>query len=89
MVLSVGQFRPEKDHPLQVRAFARFLRAQAEATKTGAGKKKGAAVKLVLLGSCRGPEDEARVAALRRLVAEEGIEVRGGRWSEARMALAS
>lgn len=28
-----------------------------------------------MLGSCRGPEDEARVAALRRLVAEEGIEV--------------
>lgn len=31
---------------------------------------------MVMLGSCRGPEDEARVAALRRLVAEEGIEVR-------------
>lgn len=84
-MLSVGQFRPEKDHPLQIRAFARFLRAQGQTTKTGGGKGKGTAVKLVLLGSCRGPEDKARVAALQRLVAEEGIEVKGGRWSEARI----
>lgn len=30
-----------------------------------------------MLGSCRGPEDEERVAALRRLVSQEGIEVSG------------
>ena len=65
VVLSVGQFRPEKDHPLQIRAFARFLKQQ----------RKPAGVRLVLLGSCRGAEDRARVEGLRRLVAEEGIEV--------------
>ena len=87
MVLSVGQFRPEKDHPLQIRAFARFLRAQGETAKKANRKTMGikGAARLVMLGSCRGPEDEARVAALRRLVSEEGIEV-GGRWSEACMA---
>jgi glycosyltransferase involved in cell wall biosynthesis len=95
VVLSVGQFRPEKDHPLQIRAFARFLQLQQGQSQEGQGRggggggaggkrsKEGAKavapgdVKLVMLGSCRGPEDEARVAALRRLVAEEGIEVRG------------
>jgi hypothetical protein len=29
-----------------------------------------------LLGSCRGPEDEARVERLRKLVQEEGVQVR-------------
>lgn len=30
LVLSVGQFRPEKDHALQLRAFAAFLSLQAK-----------------------------------------------------------
>lgn len=85
VVLSVGQFRPEKDHPLQIRAFARFLRARPPQGAGGKGKKgkdgDAGGVKLVMLGSCRGPEDEARVAALRCLVAEEGIKVRVGVWS--------
>ena len=57
-VLSIGQFRPEKDHQLQIRAFKLF--------KEGGGMPKG--TKLVLLGGCRGPDDEARVFELRKLV---------------------
>ena len=69
LILAVGQFRPEKAHPLQIRAFARFLR-QAKLEKKGKSDKK---VRLVLLGSCRGAEDEARVEALRELAVKEGV----------------
>ena len=65
VILSVGQFRPEKDHPLQIRAFARFVHGSALAKKYKA--------KLVLLGSCRGAEDKARVAALQALASELGV----------------
>jgi glycosyltransferase involved in cell wall biosynthesis len=58
IVVSVGQFRPEKDHPLQLRAFAAF-RARDPARFDD--------VRLVLIGGCRGAEDEARVAALKAL----------------------
>lgn len=27
VILSVGQFRPEKDHPLQIRAFAKLIKS--------------------------------------------------------------
>lgn len=64
LVISVAQFRPEKDHPLQLRAFARFRARDAE---------KYGDVKLLLVGGCRGEEDEARVAALKTLAAELGL----------------
>jgi len=70
VILSVGQFRPEKDHPLQIRAFARFLNSSSTG-KNGHINKKD--IKLVLLGSCRGAEDERRVEALRALAAEAGV----------------
>jgi alpha-1,2-mannosyltransferase len=60
--VSIGQFRPEKDHALQVRSFAKF---QTEYRAKGA--------KLVLVGSCRGAGDEERVLVLRDLVTSLGI----------------
>ena len=57
-VLSIGQFRPEKDHELQIRSFALLREKYADMRN----------VKLVLLGSCRGEEDEARVERYRDLV---------------------
>ena len=60
--VSVGQFRPEKDHELQIDAFALFLSSHASLK-----------AKLLLIGSCRGKEDEARVAALRLRAKEKGI----------------
>jgi alpha-1,2-mannosyltransferase len=75
VILSVGQFRPEKDHPLQIRAFARFLNSSSSSSsstgKKGIINKKD--IKLVLLGSCRGAEDERRVETLRALAAEAGV----------------
>ncbi|KAK7461905.1 asparagine-linked glycosylation protein, variant 2 [Stygiomarasmius scandens] len=68
VILSLAQFRPEKDHPTQLRAFAELLNAHPEYT---APEK---AVKLVLIGGCRNANDEARVEALRKLARELDIE---------------
>ena len=54
VVLSVGQFRPEKDHSLQLRAL-RALRARGSRYSD---------VRLVLAGSTRNAEDRALVTAL-------------------------
>ncbi|KAG7463609.1 hypothetical protein MATL_G00178410 [Megalops atlanticus] len=65
-VVSVGQFRPEKDHRLQIRAFRRLL------DRGGAGPEREA-LRLVLIGGCRNQEDEERVLMLRGLCQEQGV----------------
>ncbi|EQC42690.1 hypothetical protein SDRG_00417 [Saprolegnia diclina VS20] len=67
IALSVGQFRPEKDHTLQLAALARLVHDHAELVRS-------TNFKLVLLGSCRGADDEARVQALRDECARLGLE---------------
>lgn len=57
-VVSVAQYRPEKNHALQLTAFARFLSDNPQF----AGK-----VELVLIGGCRNEGDQARVTSLRAL----------------------
>jgi len=64
-ILSIGQFRPEKDHILQIRSFA-LLRDLY--------KPKWKDMKFIMVGSCRGDEDEARVQDLRRLVYKLGLD---------------
>ena len=66
IIISVGQFRPEKDHALQLRSFSIF---QEKYGGTDYAKD----VKLILLGSCRDKEDQARVDGLYRLASELGI----------------
>lgn len=66
-VVSVGQFRPEKDHRLQIRAFGKLLER-----KEGSARGREA-VKLVLVGGCRNQEDEDRVLMLRGLCQELGV----------------
>jgi alpha-1,2-mannosyltransferase len=44
VILSIGQFRPEKDHVLQIESMARLLQTHPELRTTS---------KLVLIGSCR------------------------------------
>uniref|UniRef100_A0AAY4EG87 GDP-Man:Man(3)GlcNAc(2)-PP-Dol alpha-1,2-mannosyltransferase n=1 Tax=Denticeps clupeoides TaxID=299321 RepID=A0AAY4EG87_9TELE len=66
-VVSVGQFRPEKDHLLQIRAFKKLLDRKGQ----GPGGREG--VKLVLIGGCRNQEDEERVLMLRGLCQELGV----------------
>eukprot|EP00128_Syssomonas_multiformis_P009069 Colp12_sorted_trinity150504_noHs@23471 len=63
-IVSVAQFRPEKDHMLQLRAFAELLKREPAMR---------ADVRLVLVGSCRHAEDRARVAALQQACTELGI----------------
>ena len=70
LIVSVAQFRPEKCHALQIRAFARLLR---EAAPSGGDVANAA---LVLIGSCRTElsfGDVARLDALRALAAELGV----------------
>ena len=66
MILSVGQFRPEKDHELQLRAFALFRHHFDQQHSIHLVDH----VRLVLLGGARGVEDERRVERLRRLADE-------------------
>lgn len=63
-VLSVGQFRPEKDHALQLRAWARAKEEHPELL---------ASARLKLAGGVRGPADAARVASLRALADAVGV----------------
>lgn len=66
LLVSVGQFRPEKNHPLQIRAFAKLLnKKKAESLPS---------LKLVLIGGCRNQDDELRVNQLRRLCEELGVQ---------------
>ena len=60
IIVSIGQFRPEKDHSLQIRSFANLIHRM---------KKEGHPIdiKLVLIGSCRGKSDEERVKHLKAL----------------------
>lgn len=59
-IVSIGQFRPEKDHALQIRSFARLFQRypQLFTDKT---------LKLILIGGCRCKDDEQRVLDLKAL----------------------
>ena len=64
-IVSVAQFRPEKDHGLQLAAFSRFLKMMSINEQ---GK-----YRLVLIGGCRNEDDTARVHDLRTLASEFNI----------------
>lgn len=65
IVLSIGQFRPEKNHPLQVKSFAKFLSTVEENERH--------LYQLVLVGGCRNEGDRARVDELESLATQLGI----------------
>lgn len=66
VILSVAQFRPEKDHAAQLMAFYRLLSAYPQHREQN--------VKLVLLGGSRNAHDAARVEGLRQLAKDLDIE---------------
>lgn len=67
-IVSIGQFRPEKNHCLQIRAFKLFVdRLENE------GKDYRSA-KLVIIGSCRNSEDQERVNQLQSICKDLRIE---------------
>jgi alpha-1,2-mannosyltransferase len=64
-ILSISQFRPEKDHPLQIAAFHKFL--------SSITKDQRPTYKLLLVGSCRNQGDQERVDALQKKCEDLGI----------------
>ena len=72
-IVSIAQFRPEKDHALQLRAFALFRARDADAFGD---------VVLQLIGGVRDAGDAARVAALRALAGELGLPPRSVEFHE-------
>jgi alpha-1,2-mannosyltransferase len=65
-IISVAQFRPEKEHKLQLTAFKRFTELVHHVTGSESSR-------IILVGSCRNQEDEERVAHLRRHAQELGL----------------
>lgn len=72
IILSLAQFRPEKDHISQIQAFHQLLEDHPEYRST----EKDLGVRLVLVGGSRNDGDAARVAHLRKMAGELGIEDR-------------
>ncbi|KAB5595180.1 Alpha-1,2-mannosyltransferase [Ceratobasidium theobromae] len=66
IILSLAQFRPEKDHAKQIFALARLFEVYPEHKSDG--------VRLVLMGSSRNTADEERIKALQSLVTELNLE---------------
>lgn len=64
-IVSISQFRPEKDHPLQIRAFAKLLKEKR--------LRQQLSLKLILIGGCRNQQDEDRVNNLKSLCEELGV----------------
>ncbi|CAI7922784.1 unnamed protein product, partial [Closterium sp. NIES-53] len=88
-IISVAQFRPEKNHALQLRAFAQAIKpappsdptadAQSEPDRTASTPSEPnpmAGVRLKLVGSSRHREDENRIELLGCLAVSLGIERR-------------
>lgn len=68
IILSVAQFRPEKEQHIQLRALHMFLQAEPK-YRFGPGR-----VKLIMAGSVRNEGDEERVMKLRTLARDLGIQ---------------
>ena len=68
-IISIGQFRPEKNHKLQIQSLSILLESHQELRAKDSDR-----VKLLLIGSCRNDSDRARVDELRRLVEKLGLQ---------------
>ncbi|KAI9221349.1 GDP-Man:Man(3)GlcNAc(2)-PP-Dol alpha-1,2-mannosyltransferase [Blastocladiella britannica] len=67
VAVSVAQFRPEKNHALQLEALHQLFTLYPQVRQNYPD------FRLVMLGSCRGPEDGGRVEALRTQATRLGI----------------
>lgn len=65
-IVSIGQFRPEKDHRLQIQAFRLLLDNVSESIRSR--------LRLELIGGCRNEEDEKRVQELQLFCKELNIQ---------------
>jgi len=64
-IVSIGQFRPEKDHALQVESLARLFEKYPI--------HKDEKVQLIMIGSCRNEADQQRVSELRTLIEQRNL----------------
>ncbi|RHZ89423.1 hypothetical protein Glove_14g13 [Diversispora epigaea] len=69
VIVSIAQFRPEKDHRLQLQALNKLLINHPEFRDDPENK-----VKLVLIGSCRNEGDQKRIQELKKLCKNLNIE---------------
>ena len=70
-VIYIAQFRPEKDHQLVLRAFARFLHKGQALDETSSSRSSSSArAHLTLIGSVRNSADETYIYSLRLLAHE-------------------
>eukprot|EP01026_Neomeris_dumetosa_P077243 TRINITY_DN83251_c0_g1_i5.p1 TRINITY_DN83251_c0_g1~~TRINITY_DN83251_c0_g1_i5.p1 ORF type:complete len:516 (-),score=48.34 TRINITY_DN83251_c0_g1_i5:305-1795(-) len=69
-IISVAQFRPEKNHALQLEAYAR-ARQQAGMNEVGYAV---ASSRFKIIGSCRNEEDSGRVEQLKQYARQLGID---------------
>ncbi|KAI0036259.1 mannosyltransferase [Vararia minispora EC-137] len=67
IILSIAQFRPEKDHAMQIKALDALLRAHPEY------KSSPHPLRLVLIGGVRNDGDRARVEGLQTLARDLGV----------------
>ncbi|KAJ2413276.1 asparagine-linked glycosylation protein [Coemansia sp. IMI 209128] len=88
LVMSLAQFRPEKNHRLQIEAFAHLLKAHPEFVMPASERpldpeallancRDGSGIRypvLVMIGGARNIEDEARAEELRQMAARLGID---------------
>ncbi|CAG9461979.1 unnamed protein product [Pedinophyceae sp. YPF-701] len=75
IVLSIGQFRPEKDHVLQLRAMKRLrnLHAASDSALRGPARTRVESCRLVVIGSTRNAGDEARLRQVKREAGRLGL----------------
>lgn len=66
IIISIAQFRPEKDHCLQISSFCKFLSSLEENDRKN--------YKLLLVGSCRNEGDSKRVEELKQLCSKIKVE---------------
>ena len=74
-ILSLGQFRPEKDHPLQIRAFAKLRDMIFEQNPKNA-EEIWSKIRLLLIGGVRNDEDRERVKVLKHLAGHLAVDDR-------------
>lgn len=67
MIVSVAQFRPEKDHSLQLKSLAKMFEKYPQTKSMG--------IELVLIGSSRNESDAKRIDNLCKEAVELGIKV--------------
>lgn len=72
LFISIGQFRPEKDHGLQLRAIQLLVKKYSHKNNRNANAL--SKMKLYLIGSCRDEGDRERVSKLKQLAQELSIE---------------